>query len=199
MRKFALVLTLFSSMWLFACSSSSSYMYNTQDIGLKVDQSINEQQAAVIFYRADMVGLPDIATLTDNLSQPKIIAQLTSKAKYLYKTKPGTHYFGVYYDDIAHIIKADLKPGHYYYLKVTPNLDWMKPRFVFEDPASLSLQAITNDMKDTIWFEPKQNLETLNLQHRDFVSRQVKKGYLEWQESGKLEISKSFNLSEPLY
>lgn len=199
MRRLVLAFSFLTSLCLFGCNSNStSYMYNTEEIGLKVEQSITEQQAAVIFYRADMVSYPDIATLTDSIEQPKIIAQLTSYAKFFYKTTPGEHYFGVYYDDMAHIIKADLKPGHYYYLKVSPGLKWIKPRFVFEDPSELSLKSIAQDLNDASWFEPKRNLESLNIQHRDFVKRQVDKGYIEWQEQGKLEISKSFNLTEPL-
>lgn len=173
-------------------------MYNAQDVGLRVDQSLSPQESAVIFYRADMVGYPDVANLTDNLQTPRIIAQLTSHAKFIYKTQPGPHYFGVYYDDIAHIIKADLKPGHYYYIKVSPSLDWIKPRFIFDDPKSQSIQTIEQDLQDAAWFEPKRNLESLNTQHSEFVQRQVQKGYLEWQESGKLEVSRTFNLTEPL-
>lgn len=198
MRLFAIVLSLVSSLVLFGCSGSSQYMYNAQDVGFRIDQSLAPQESAVIFYRADMVGYPDLASLTDNLQTPKIIAQLNSKAKFIYKTQPGTHFFGVYYDGIANLIKADLKPGQYYYLKVSPSLDGIKPRFVFDDPKSQSLQQIEQDLQDAIWYSPKLNLDSLNTQHADFIHRQVQKGYLEWQENGKPEVARTFNLTEPL-
>lgn len=198
MRLFAIVLSLIGSLVMFGCSSSSQYMYNAQDVGLRIDQTILPQESAVIFYRADMVGYPDLASVTDNLQTPKIIAQLNSKAKFIYKTQPGIHFFGVYYDDIANVIKADLKPGQYYYLKVSPSLDGIKPRFVFDDPKSQSLQQIEKDLQDAVWFEPKRNLDSLNVQHAEFIKRQVQKGYIEWQESGKPEVARTFNLTEPL-
>lgn len=130
-----------------ACAKTSKLMQPSDTENITPQTVLENDQAAIIFYRPDLMGMsvqaPVAEILENNISHVGIVS---SGMKILHKTTQGRHQYFVGGESAA-LLDATLESGKYYYVEIDPRMGIWKARFAFV-PATNEMQATEDFRKD---------------------------------------------------
>lgn len=105
--------------------------YAGSDLMVKMDRTIapKPDQALIIFMRKASIGAAISSSIFDvTTNETKLIGVFKNKVKCCYDVAPGEHLFMVV-GESADFLKATVKAGKTYYVRVTPRMGFNKARF----------------------------------------------------------------------
>jgi hypothetical protein len=113
---------------------------------------LGEDESAIVFFRDTMLGggvQAPVAEVKEG-NEVSFIAIISYYSKLLHRTTPGKHLY-VVGGESSTLLEAELAPGKYYYVRVDPDMGFMKARFHLEAIDVSELPTLQKAMKPCKW------------------------------------------------